>query len=540
MPQKLTVRKVLALTGLLVSGVVPAQAQGGAGANSLFAEPQGFSLAGLKTPDQETPAAAGTTWRYTLQGSRPTATSQVLTGGLQLTPPAPAVGPLALYPTTLPGSRLAWRAPAGEFPRLTVVRTQAFRDGVAEGPVVTRSYALGRNAELLEGPLPVVSLTLEPGDLVGREHGIYVPGSARTLAQANFSARGRESERPVHVEWFENGQRLLAQDAGVRISGNATRALPQKSLNLYARSAYGPGKFRFSPFAERGPDTFDKLRLRSSGQDQEWTRFRDCLIHDLLRPTGLDVQRCRPARVFINGEYWGLHNLREDADPETLAGRHRIQAKDVVIVDTYGLLEEGDKGDDASFWELLELLETGGSVQEVEQRLDLNNTFDYLAAQLFTGNDDWPENNASLWRHSGPPRRGPADGRWRWIVEDTDQSYNHPDAPSVKRLLGLSPQFPVDAQAPATLAFRYVMNNPKLRGRFLARLDRHLQTTFAPQRALDRIDFYHGLLAPEMPRTVARWHQPASLERWEFEVGVLRDFAVERPRHLRAELASLR
>lgn len=502
-------------------------------ADSLLTQPGQVRLALPVSPGQDI--------RYTLTGEPPSASSALYSAPLQLSAPEPETGPLSAQPTTWPGVQPAWQAPQPgmEMPRLNVVRMRAFAGDAPAGPVLTRSYALGRDAELLSGPLPVVSLTVDPADWVGPERGIYVPGAATSREAANYNQRGRTSERPVHIEWFEGGQRLLAQDAGVRISGNASRELPQKSLNLYARSDYGPSKFRFAPFGADGPASFDQLRLRTSSQDQEWTRFRDCMIHDLVRPLGVDTQRCRPVRVFVNGEYWGLHNLREDTKPEDLASRHGLNKKDIVILGAYGQLEEADPGDDVPFWELMELLELSAPPQEIEQRLDLDNTFDYLAAQFFVGNSDWPNRNATLWRHTGTPQAGAGDGRWRWGFEDTDMSFNDPTERSLTRVLGRGPEGDAYGGTAVSTVTRYIMAQPELRERFLARLNTHLDGSFAPAVVDSRIRDYQQLLAPEMPRTVARWHLPESVARWEFEVSVLSDFAARRAGFLRAELREL-
>src|SRR5690625_6473894 len=63
---------------------------------------------------------------------------------------------------------------------------------------------------------------------------------------------------------------------------------------------------------------------------------------------------------------------------------------------------------------------------------DINSFADYYAAQIFYGNRDWPGNNIRYWRYQSELNEGAEnstsstakDGRWRWIMYDTDASSN--------------------------------------------------------------------------------------------------------------------
>ncbi len=59
-----------------------------------------------------------------------------------------------------------------------------------------------------------------------------------------------------------------------------------------------------------------------------------------MRPTGdttkqkgydmdLDKMAYQPVVVYINGEYWGVHNLRERINPEYVEVNHGLDDKDV-------------------------------------------------------------------------------------------------------------------------------------------------------------------------------------------------------------------
>jgi hypothetical protein len=121
---------------------------------------------------------------------------------------------------------------------------------------------------------------------------------------ANF---WQEWERPVHIELYEpDGSRQLDVDAGVKIYGAWTRALPQKSLAFYTRKRYGTSEFACKLFPDQTCTEYNNFILRNSGNDWNRTMFRDALMGSILDYSSLDRQAYRPAVVYLNGSYWGL------------------------------------------------------------------------------------------------------------------------------------------------------------------------------------------------------------------------------------------
>src|SRR5690625_6147622 len=77
----------------------------------------------------------------------------------------------------------------------------------------------------------------------------------------NCYQRGRSWEREISFEFFEvNGERAIAQNAGVRIHGGTSRRYAHKSLRIYARSDYGESYLNHQIFPEDRKST----RLNSS------------------------------------------------------------------------------------------------------------------------------------------------------------------------------------------------------------------------------------------------------------------------------------
>ena len=154
------------------------------------------------------------------------------------------------------------------------------------------------------------------------------------------------------------------QRAGMKVFGGwGSRGYPQKSLALFARRSYGDGKFDYRLFPDEGVDAFESFILRNSGNDNQgthqtpprppitafgptlsygsyfvngtFTLLRDALMQQLLRDTDLDTQAYRPAVVYLNGEYWGIYNLREKMSEDYVLAHHHRAPGSVDLIEGY-------------------------------------------------------------------------------------------------------------------------------------------------------------------------------------------------------------
>ncbi|GHU95115.1 hypothetical protein FACS1894208_07380 [Clostridia bacterium] len=293
--------------------------------------------------------------------------------------------------------------------------------GEKRGKVATNTFIVGGDIDERFNTL-VFSLSTDPYNLYDYDYGIFVGGRLRDEYAAdhpwginppdpaNYNLRGMESERPVHVEVFdERGARVLSQNAGMRVQGGWSRANDQKSIKLIARKLYDDkGKFHYDFFPEdRVSDAFgspiyeyNSIVLRNGGNDRDFAMLRDELTSALAAGAGYEgVSPSRAAAVFLNGEYYGFAWLRVAMD------EHWLQ-------DKYGAPDDN-----------FEILQSPDGWVEPEDA-DIDNFLTYYAMEIYAGNDDWPNNNMKRWRYLGEPVEGtPLDGKWRYLMYDTDWTF---------------------------------------------------------------------------------------------------------------------
>ncbi|MFN2163022.1 MAG: chitobiase/beta-hexosaminidase C-terminal domain-containing protein, partial [Candidatus Promineifilaceae bacterium] len=281
--------------------------------------------------DQPTPAAANTTPGFaaptlagaptfsppggfytgeqivTLSTSESTAVIRYTTDGSIPTPSSP----LYTDPLTLSGP--------------TVIRARVFAPGKLAGRTASHTYLIDFSTTL-----PVISLATKPAHLFDDTIGIYVEGTNGVTGNCSDVPVNwnRSWERPVSMEMFEtDGRRVVAQDAGLEIFGGCSRTFPRKSLEIKARRTYGDKDIDYQALPDKPIDSYKRLVLRNSGNDNYATQFRDALQQYLVKDMmDIDYQAYRPVVVFLNGAYWGLYNLRDKADEAFVEQNYDLDA----------------------------------------------------------------------------------------------------------------------------------------------------------------------------------------------------------------------
>ena len=323
------------------------------------------------------------------------------------------------------------------------VRAQAkFADGTWSEETY-HSYFVGSKVDE-RFDINVFSLTILPDDFDG-EKGIYT----------NPKETGDEWERPVYVEVFEpDGKRVIAQDAGIRIHGGASRGKAMKSYRLYAREEYSGAEQKYFeyPFFDGAVDAYGKpiekykrLVLRDSGNDNNVTFVRDALVQTLAKEAGFqDTEEVAPMALYINGVYQGFYWTQEYVSEKYFKATYGKYAGDFDksehkknAVDT--------KEENLEFPELAALdLTKDENFKKVKETIDLENYLFFYAINTLADNEDWPQTNSISYRYrpgegEGYAPTGVFDGRWRFMIHDDDMTFglgkNHPYRECLKAVL---------------------------------------------------------------------------------------------------------
>jgi len=412
------------------------------------------------------------------------------------------------------------------------IRANCLQPGALVSPTVTHTYIIGQQHDLT-----VICLAVDPPDLWDWNTGIYVLGPNASTETPNYGANfWQDWEKPVHVEFFEpNGNSGFDLDAGLKIYGGWSRARPQKPLALFARSKYGYGEIDYQIFPDLPIDQFEAFVLRTSGNDREYTLFRDALMQNLVKGTHIDIQSYRPAVIYLNGEYWGIQNIREKINEHYIASHSEVDPDNIDLLENRNGVICGNAQDYDALFTFIENhdLAIAANYAHVTTKIDIENFLDYQIAQIYFNNTDWPGNNLKFWRERS------ATGRWRWIMFDTDFGFGLYDASAYQNntlAFATATDGPDWPNPPwSTLFLRKLLENATFRRKFINRFADFVNTRFLPSNVYAQIDSFQNLIAAEMPRHYERWKESyywGNLNGWYNQIEVLKTFARLRPAYM--------
>ncbi len=406
----------------------------------------------------------------------------------------------------------------------TVVRAAVFSDSLLPSKVVTNTYIINESFTF-----PVVSITTDPGNLWDPDSGIYVKGNNAESEYPYFGANfWQDWEKPAHVEMYEpSGEKAFSEDCGIKIFGGFSRAHPQKSLAVFFRKKYGKKSISYKLFPEKQISKFKSFILRNSGDDWSVTMFHDAVLQKIVEGLDLETQSYRPAIVFLNGELWGIQNIREKINEDYLEEHFGVDSKNIDLLENEFIVLEGNADDYLDLYNFISAndLSVTGNYEAVKSRIDIKNFIDYQISEIYFDNTDWPGNNMKYWRDNVH------NSKWRWILFDTDYSFGFVNPDDYKHntlAFALEPNGPDWPNPPwATLFLRKLIQNTDFKNEFINRYADYANTIFQPDNVLDLIDEFKQRLEPEIDVQINRW-QSFTRESWENDIGVMKNFAAQR------------
>ncbi|MBQ6222513.1 MAG: CotH kinase family protein [Solobacterium sp.] len=434
-----------------------------------------------------------------------------------------------------------------EIPDAWIIRAASFSPDGTMGPVSTHTYFPNRSLTSEYPGIMVISLVTEPENLLDYEKGIMVTGkyydewtqkegsseilkdnNTWYLIEGNYTQNGKDWERPVTVELFDESDQLsVRQDGGLRIQGHASRMYSHKSFRVYFRKDYGEKRLMYDLFPGDGTDSYRYITLRNGGNAAQDLPFKDAWQQSLLTGMSFTIQQARPAVLYLNGEYWGVYVLNDRYCDEYLEDHFGV--KDTLIIKE----NEVQDGDESAYYLYEELLSYSDKDlsdpviwDQFSQIVDIQGMADYFAAEIYMGNDFRQDSNMELWRTINvDPENEYADGRWRFMMYDTEyssglyeQEFSGAENNSLTRIIENQP------------VFASALRNPDFRKLFMESLKRIGAEIFAPERVNSTLDQWSSEWLSLMDDQFKRFGANEPI--WYYNIHIIKKFYAERYKYI--------
>jgi hypothetical protein len=382
-----------------------------------------------------TTTTPGATIRYTLDGSRPTATTgTVYTGPIHIAESTVvrAAGYKTDYePTNVDTQTYLFIADVlqqtNAVPGYPTTWGQVAADYTMDPDIVNSPLYSAEIADDLKA-LPSMSITMPIDDMFGAS-GLY----------SNTWASGLE--KGGSLEYFTaDGKDQFQQDAGMRIYGGVGRdpGNMKHSFRILFKGAYGETKLDYPLFPDSPVESFDSIILRA-GFNDSWIwggsgaqYLIDAWSRQTLLNAGVLASHSRFVHLYINGMYWGLYELVERPDGAFASSYFGGQKEDYDA-----LHNDWIDGNGTRWAEMFNLANTGSisggaynssalalsaNYSLIQQYLDVPALVDYVLMNFYGGNWDWDWHN---WYAAG--QRVPA-GQFHFFSWDAEGNLHDQNA----------------------------------------------------------------------------------------------------------------
>ena len=440
-----------------------------------------------------------------------------------------------------------------------VVKAMAVNTSTGEHTAVyTQTYFV--SPKLAESNAIIISLSLDEEDFIGSKTGAYY------IYQ--FDLWGTRPRSRAFMEVYDkNGVKQGGSYIEFAVSGNGSSGIPMKSLRLYYKDPLNlndpaPDSLEFNVFGEwsnnilgQNITTFERVLIRNAGNDYGHTYIRDAYVQRMAFGTNVDSMAYTPAIVYVNGEIWGVYNLRERYSPEYFNQKYGVLEENVALIENESPLKNdsskpeswnndyvataGDAKYAKEFNDLVMYirnndLSKADVYKYVTDRLDVDSFIDYVIYETYFYNNDWPGNNIKVWKNIDPNDPSGMDTKWRFVLLDMDHcmgfsGVNDPTS-------NFFPAFGDNTRCGSVI--KGLMENPEFRLKFAIRAFELMETTFKYENAVAILNDMASERRALLEFQYSVWANGGNYDSYDSQINVMRNFLKNRASNYKAQVLS--
>lgn len=367
-----------------------------------------------------------------------------------------------------------------------------------------------------------------------------------------FGGTGGTFEPTGHLEFFEeDGSFIDAALGAYNKHGNDSWAYPQRGVDFIVRDEFGDAdRIYHQVFPSTPRSQFKRLMFKAGANDnypfENGAHIRDAYVQTLSQKAGLrlDERTWRPCVLYLNGQYWGVYDIREKYDDnhftdfnynqkewigENQQGLHFLKTWGVTW-EKYGIGEAIPAWNDLRAYIMANDMSDPTNFNYVDSLYNWRSLVDYFCINSWIVAQDWLNWNTAWWRGRNPAE---TKKKWRYTLWDMDAAFGHyvnytgiPDtSPNADPCNAENLPNP-GGQGHTEILQKLLDEQPIVNQFYITRYVDLNNTYFHCDYAIDLLDSMLNTFASEMPNQIARWG--GTIGGYEAAVQYLKDFILAR------------
>ena len=399
------------------------------------------------------------------------------------------------------------------------------------------------------------------------EYGTYFINVSHSLKILSVS--GRESSNANDPELFEliaGGQQIdprgtfeLYESDGTLVDkakgefnkhGNDSWAYAQRGFDYITRDQFGYNyAVKGDLFNDVDRDKFQRLIVKCAANDNypfsygnSGAHIRDAYVQSLSQVADLrlDERSYEPCVMYLNGQYWGVYELREKVDDIDFTD-HYYDQDSVEFLKTWGgtwvdvLVDGQNAADVENSWDNMRTYITSNDMTDpasynlVKSQFNTGSLIDYFILNSYIVNADWLNWNTAWWhglKEDGDKKK------WRYILWDMDNTFDHganyTGMPNTD-----TDANPCDAENLGNIGgqghipiWNALIQNDDFFDDYINRWSNLSNSYLSCDFMIQHLDSLINTIEPEMQSQIDRWG--GTYAEWTANVQQMRDFMLER------------
>ncbi len=432
------------------------------------------------------------TIRYTTNGSEPTTASTAYTGPINIT-------------------------------ATTVLRAKAFGTGLSSF-CASNTYFIN-----VDHSMPVISV------------------AGQQVFDLIANGNGWSTNYKGFFEFFEEDNSFVSEGEGdFNKHGNDSWAYDQRGFDFIMRDQFGYNDdIEHQIFPEKSRDEFQRLIFKAAANDnvsfEDGAHIRDSYVHTLSQKAHLamDERTWKPCIIYLNGEYWGVYDMREKVDDGDFTKYYADQDKyHLQYLKTWGSTWSEYGGAQAQTdWNTLRNfinsnnMGNAANFENVDTTLNWESLVDYFVLNSYVVTMDWLNWNTAWWRGTDPAGD---KKRWRYTLWDMDATFGHyinytgvPDPTANADPCNVENLPNPGGQGHTDILEKLIDENPMVEQYYISRYADLVNTYLGCDYMTFLLDSMINEIEPEMNGQLAKWGGN-SYAGWQQNVTTLENFITQR------------